>query len=67
MNVPDYDLLPVNAVHQALLLLRDIFETENDSVFNSFADKKSMHAKVVFIFVARLSRIKCGSFFCGLW
>uniref|UniRef100_A0A915DPW2 Conserved oligomeric Golgi complex subunit 6 n=1 Tax=Ditylenchus dipsaci TaxID=166011 RepID=A0A915DPW2_9BILA len=46
MDVPDYDLLPVNAVHQALLLLRDILESQNDNAFAAVLDKKDMHAKI---------------------
>lgn len=46
MSVPDYDLLPVNAVHQALLLLRDILETQNDN----FPDQKETYVKVIKIF-----------------
>ncbi|KAI1724301.1 conserved oligomeric complex COG6 domain-containing protein [Ditylenchus destructor] len=46
MDVPDYDLLPVNAVHQCLLLLRDILESHNDNAFAAVLDRKEMHAKI---------------------
>ncbi|KAH7693882.1 Conserved oligomeric Golgi complex component 6, partial [Aphelenchoides avenae] len=46
MNVPDYDLLPVNAVNQALLLLRDILESQNDGAFTAVSDKKEMYSKI---------------------
>ena len=32
MGAPDYDLLPVPAVHQVLLLLRDILDTHDGAM-----------------------------------
>uniref|UniRef100_A0A914YWK5 Conserved oligomeric Golgi complex subunit 6 n=1 Tax=Panagrolaimus superbus TaxID=310955 RepID=A0A914YWK5_9BILA len=46
MTVPDYDLLPVNAINQTLLLLRDILESQNDGAFTAVIDKKEMYTKI---------------------
>lgn len=45
-RVPDYDLLPVNSVNQALLLLRDILESQNDGAFSAVQDKRGLYNKV---------------------
>uniref|UniRef100_A0A183C3C9 Conserved oligomeric Golgi complex subunit 6 n=1 Tax=Globodera pallida TaxID=36090 RepID=A0A183C3C9_GLOPA len=44
-RVPDYDLLPVQSVNQALLLLRDILEAQNDGAFAAVQDKRSLYNK----------------------
>lgn len=46
MTVPDYDLLPVNAINQTLLLLRDILESQNDGAFAAVIDKKEIYKKI---------------------
>ncbi|KAI6209571.1 Conserved oligomeric Golgi complex subunit 6 [Aphelenchoides besseyi] len=46
MNTPDYDLMPVHAIHQTLLLLRDILESQNDFAFTAVLDKKEMYTKI---------------------
>lgn len=46
MSVPDYNLLPVNAISQTLLLLRDILESQNDLAFSVVLDKKEMYTKI---------------------
>jgi len=47
MGVPDYDLLPVNAIHQCLLLLRDVLESQGtDTAASSMVNKKELHAKI---------------------
>jgi hypothetical protein len=48
-RVPDYDLLPVNSVNQALLLLRDILEAQNDGTLPVVVDKREIYNKVAFI------------------
>ncbi|KAL3097390.1 hypothetical protein niasHS_003838 [Heterodera schachtii] len=45
-RVPDYDLLPVQSVNQALLLLRDILEAQNDGAFAAVQDKRSLYNKI---------------------
>lgn len=45
MGAPDYDLLPVQAVHQVLLLLRDVLET-HDGAMSSRANAKDEFEKV---------------------
>lgn len=47
MSVPDYDLLPVNSIHQCLLLLRDTLEAQNNNNFSSVINKKEMYTKVI--------------------
>ncbi|CAD5228873.1 unnamed protein product [Bursaphelenchus okinawaensis] len=44
--VPDYDLLPVNAINQTLFLLRDILESQNDGAFTAIVDKKETYARI---------------------
>lgn len=46
MNVPDYNLLPVNCINQTLLLLRDILESQNDLAFSAVLDKKEMYMRI---------------------
>lgn len=47
MGVPDYDLMPVNAIHQALLLLRDVLESQGaDTAASAVVDKKELYAKI---------------------
>ncbi|CAD5235164.1 unnamed protein product [Bursaphelenchus xylophilus] len=46
MSVPDYDLLPVNAINQTLFLLRDILESQNDGAFTAIVDKKETYARI---------------------
>lgn len=46
MNLPDYNLLPVPCINQALLLLRDILESQNDLAFTAVLDKKDMYMKI---------------------
>ena len=46
MSTPDYDLMPVSAVHQTLLLLRDILESQNDYAFTAVAEKKETHTRI---------------------
>ncbi|KAE9555581.1 hypothetical protein FO519_001252 [Halicephalobus sp. NKZ332] len=46
MTVPDYDLLPVSAINQTLLLLRDILESQNDGAFAAVIDKKDIYKKI---------------------
>uniref|UniRef100_A0A915AZF6 Conserved oligomeric Golgi complex subunit 6 n=4 Tax=Parascaris univalens TaxID=6257 RepID=A0A915AZF6_PARUN len=45
MSTPDYDLLPVQAVHQVLLLLRDVLES-HDGAVAAVADKKENFSKI---------------------
>lgn len=45
MGTPDYDLLPVSAVHQVLMLLKDVLES-HDGVVTAMADKKENFEKV---------------------
>ncbi|VDK52718.1 unnamed protein product [Anisakis simplex] len=45
MGTPDYDLLPVQAVHQILLLLRDVLES-HDGAVAAVADKKENFFKI---------------------
>lgn len=47
--MPDYDLLPVNSVNQALLLLRDILESQNDGTLAVVMDKREIYNKVYFL------------------
>ncbi|KHN84181.1 Conserved oligomeric Golgi complex subunit 6 [Toxocara canis] len=53
MGTPDYDLLPVQAVHQILLLLRDVLES-HDGAVAAVADKKENFLKANIIFAAVL-------------
>lgn len=64
MSAPDYDLIPVNAVNQALLLLRDILESQNDTAFSAVIDKRAMHSKIFNCILDPLSQavqIACSS------
>lgn len=54
MENPDYNLLPVNAIHQSLLLLRDILESHNDNAFSTVLDRKEMHAQVIIIVCSQI-------------
>lgn len=45
MGTPDYDLLPVSAVHQVLMLLKDVLES-HDGVVAAVTDRKENFEKV---------------------
>uniref|UniRef100_A0A158Q7F7 Conserved oligomeric Golgi complex subunit 6 n=1 Tax=Elaeophora elaphi TaxID=1147741 RepID=A0A158Q7F7_9BILA len=45
MGTPDYDLLPVSAVHQVLMLLKDVLES-HDAAVTAVADKKENFEKI---------------------
>lgn len=45
MTTPDYDLLPVPAVHQVLMLLKEVLES-HDGALTAVADKKENFEKV---------------------
>lgn len=45
-HVPDYDLLPVNSVNRALLLLRDILESQNECNLTITVDKREIYNKI---------------------
>ncbi|VDN52166.1 unnamed protein product [Dracunculus medinensis] len=45
INTPDYDLLPVHAAHQVLMLLKDVLES-HDSVVAVVVDKKENFEKI---------------------
>ena len=67
MKTPDYDLVPVNAVNQALLLLRDILESQNDGAFSAVANRREMNSKVFLIrsYVVELWLLLENSDFCA--
>ncbi|KAI6244031.1 Conserved oligomeric Golgi complex subunit 6 [Aphelenchoides fujianensis] len=47
MTTPDYDLLPVHAIHQVLLLLRDVLESQKRTRRSrSVVEKREMYSKI---------------------
>lgn len=57
MGTPDYDLLPVQAVHQVLLLLREVLES-HDGAVAAVADKKENFLKVHGCLIYRSSQFQ---------
>ena len=50
MGAPDYDLLPVQAVHQVLMLLRDVLESR-DAVMSGRSNAKEEFNKVLLFLI----------------
>lgn len=60
IGTPDYDLLPVPAIHQILTLLKDVLES-HDGAVAAVADKKENFDKVrCFILLKKYHFVFCG-------